>query len=393
MVNTAERPPRLLYVGDIIPRSGGGGEIVVQRHLARLADEGWAVTAVMPYGNAGPERNPAIVYGRLPLRRWWWLPFRPAHRWLTNLRMSQLRGELARQHIDRANADVIVTVCWGATSLMAASLAKARRRPLVAIVHDWWGESGSADNARLMAQVCQSAHVILVVSEEMKSALAEFGANKLAVLYPVPEERFLPFVEWREEFAQAPVVTHVGALHSYHVDYLCALAACLASVGGKLSLICPAGNPVLAELRARIANFEHHDFFPTNIAAIRHVAAQSAALTVMYPLGTTPRGLPPTGFPSRFVEFAQLGLPVLLAAPAGNPIRTWAGRNGWTAQLDPSDREAMTRLVHELVQRAGWERLAAETRAAAEGEFNPSRLHRQFSTTLREVIGAVLQPS
>jgi len=347
----------------------------------------------MPYVGAEPEGNHAIDYRRLPLRRWWWLPFRPAHQWLTNLRLAQLRGELARQHIERADADVIVTVCWGPTSLLAASLAQTWRRPLVAIVHDWWGESGSADNARLMTRVCQSAHAILVVSEEMKAAMADFGANKLSVLYPVPEERFLPFVEWREEFARAPVVTHVGALHPYHAGFLSALAACLASVGGKLSVICPADNPVLAELRARIPNLEHHDFFPTNIAAIRHVAAQSAALTVMYPLGKTTQGLPPTGFPSRFVEFAQLGLPVLLVAPAGNPIRTWAGRNRWTAQLDPSDREAMTRLVHGLTQRAVWEQLAAETRTAADGEFNPSRLHRQFSNTLRQVMDAAIPPS
>ena len=378
-------PLRVLYASDVIPGPGGGGTIIAERHLGDLSAHGAAVSVVVP-GETGAlqARQPSWKCLSLPPRRWWWPPFRPARASLANLHAACSRRALAG--VTAKDAEVVVTICWGSTSWLAAEMAAAWRRPLVAIMHDWWAEVGGGDDGRIGAHVCKAARKILVVSEEMKAALAGFGPEKIDVLYPVPAHRTAPFVEWREEFSRVPVIAHVGALHPYHADYLAMLARQLAPLGGRLLVLCPSGNPVLATLRARINNLDCHDSFPTNAEAVSWISRQATALTVMYPKGSAASGAAPTGFPSRFVEFAQLGLPVLLAAPAGNPIRSWAKRNDWKAQLDPADEPAAHALVGALTDRRGWEELAAATRMAAKGDFDPGRLHRQFAAALQSTL-------
>ena len=382
-------PPRLLYISDVAPGPGGGGAIIAQRHLTRLAADGWAITVVTACADSAlAGRYPDWKCVAVPARRWWWPPFNPARPALTRLRTALSRRALARVGVTRADADVIVTICWGTTSWLAASLARSWQRPLVAIVHDWWAEGGTAGDARIGKRVCETAQNILVVSEEMRAAFAGFGREKVEVLYPLPEERSLPFVVWRDEFARAPAVAHVGTLHPYHVAYLADLAARLAPLGGRLLVVCPADNPVLATLRARTSNLEHHDFFSSNLDALRWISARACAFTVMYAVSTGAPGSPPTGFPSRLVEFAQLGLPVLLVAPAANPVRAWAVRGNWTAQFDPGDGDTADRLLAALTRRDDWEKLSAETRTAAQGDFDPLRLHMQFATILQRLATA-----
>ena len=254
------------------------------------------------------------------------------------------------------------------------------------IVHDHWRETGSPVEARVAERVCERAALLFAVSEEMRESLAaRFGAEKALVLPPIPAERTLPFAGWRDEHALCPVVAHVGALHPYHAPFLRRLAETLRRQNGRLLVLCPENNPVLQELRAGVRDLIHQPFFPDNADALRFIAARASALTVMYPFGA--EGAPlPTGFPSRFIEFSQLGLPILLAAPEGNPIRAWARRHRWPAHFDPDDTLALQAHCAALGHKEGWESLASETRKAAEGEFDPDRIHRLFSERLSASI-------
>ena len=371
----------LLYVSDVVPGPGYGGCIIVDRHLRHLAAEGWTLTVVSPFGQTaapGPWREI-----RLPARRWLWPPFRPAQTMLAAFRARMWRRELARADVLRA--DAIVTVCWGSMSWLAAALATAWHTPLVAIVHDWWGEKGTNEDALIGRHACVVAKKVFAVSAEMQAVLTIECARDIDVLYPIPASRTLPFAVWRNQFS-APALAHVGSLHPYHEEFLATVATRLAALGGRLLLLCPRDNPIADALSRRCTNVVRQDAFPDNADAVRWTAAHASALVVMYRHGLDATGRPPTGFPSRLVEFAQLGLPVLLAAPAANPIRTWADRHNWTAQLDPDDGDTVDRLLAALTRPADWKRLAAETRAAAESDFDPLRLHAQFSTTLQRLV-------
>ncbi len=370
-------PRQLLYVSDVSPGPGHGGAIIVDRHLRRLAAEGWMITVVLPFGRSaapGPWREIA-----LPARRWWWPPFVPTQPVLANLRAAAWRRELARAGVPRA--DAVLTVCWGSLSWLAASLARASHAPLVALVHDWWRETGTVADGLIGRHACNVAKTVFGVSREMQTALATECARDIDVLYPLPATRTLPFAKWRETFA-APAVAHVGTLHPYHEEFLATVAARLILLGGRLLLLCPHENPVADALARRCSNLIRQDFFPDNTDALNWVAAHASGLVVMYQQGLNADGLPPTGFPSRLVEFSQLGLPVLLAAPAGNPIRTWAERRGWSSHCDPTDHPAIDNWLRSLADPIAWSARADETRAAAQTDFDPESIHRHLANAL-----------
>lgn len=370
-------PRHLLYVSDVVPGPGHGGRIVVDRHLRRLAAEDWTITVVSPFGASaalGPWREI-----KLPARRWWWPPFRPATPWLASLRAVAWRRELAGADVPRA--DAVVTVCWGSMSWLAASVARAADAPLVVIVHDWWRETGSEADARIGRQCCAAATRVFAVSTEMQAALRDECGRDIDVLYPLPAARHLPFATWRPAFG-APAVAHVGTLQPYHEEFLAGLAARLASLGGRLLLLCPLDNPTAAALARRCSNLLQQDFFPDNADALRWVATHASALVVMYRQGIDAAGRVPTGFPSRFVEFAQLGLPILLAAPAGNPIRRWATQRAWVGHCDPGEGSAHEHWIHSLADARSWSLLAAQTQAAATTDFDPEQIHAKFSDAL-----------
>lgn len=367
----------LLYISDVPPGPGLGGRIIADRHLRRLAAEGWHIIVVVPFGQTpapGPWRSI-----QLPARRWWWPPFRPSVPWLARLRLWAWRRELADRGVTRC--DRIVTVCWGPMSWLAASLAESLHAPLIAIVHDWWGEIDNSDAGRIGRHTCRIARTVLAVSTEMQEALRQECEREVDLLYPVPADRSLPFAAWREVYVR-PVVAHVGSLQAHHEDFLAELAAQLRQSGGQLLLLCPSDNPTAAALAHRCSNLIRQDLFPDNQTALSWIAEHASALVVMYPLGRTHQGRAPTGFPSRLVEFSQTGLPILLAAPTGNPISSWAQRHNWTGWCDPTDRVALRRWVESLTDQAAWTARATDTRRAAMTDFDPERLHAQLSSAL-----------
>lgn len=368
---------QIVYISDVPPGAGLGGRIIVDRHLRRLAAAEWQITVVVPFGQTvAPGPWQAI---QLPARRWWWPPFRPSLPWLTRLRVWAWRRELTHRGVIRC--DNIITVCWGPMSWLAASLADAMHAPLIAIVHDWWGEIDNSDAGRIGRRACRIARKVFAVSTEMQEALSQECEREIDLLYPVPADRNLPFAVWRKGHIH-PVVAHVGTLQAHHGDFLAELAAQLHQAGGALLLLCPSDNPTAAALAHRCANLIRQDLFPDNQSALRWIAEHASALVVMYPQGRTRAGRPPTGFPSRLVEFSQTGLPILLAAPTGNPISSWARRHNWTAWCDPTDRLALQQWVESLTHQAAWTAQAAETRHAATTDFDPERLHAQLSSAL-----------
>lgn len=369
------KPPKTLwFISNVSPAAGHGGQIVVERHLRRLIAGGWRV-CVASHIAARPDIS--WKQRQIPMRRIWWPPFRPASGLLMRLRSWAWLRELR----SLPPPNVVATVCWGPLSWLAVDAAERFQCPLAAIVHDHWRETRSDEGIRIGERVGRRADVLFAVSEEMRFALAnDFGSEKTVVLAPLPAARQRPFVDWQARFAH-PIVAHVGSLHNYHVDYLQRVSAALAPLGGQVLLLSARDNPIAAELLRRAPNILQQNTFPRNEQALDFVAQHASALTVMYPRGSEP-GAKPLGFPSRLVEFSQLGLPILTAAPAGNPLSNWAARHNWPAALHPFDDSRLRILCAGLAKEHFWKSSACCTRTLAETEFDPDRIHSLFESQI-----------
>lgn len=374
------RPTSILYIGNVAPGNRGGGSIIIDRHLRHLADLGHQISVLIPDG--APMSSEPVPWRQfvLPARHRGWPPFRAEFPLLCKLRSRFIFAYLGRHGVERP--DHVLTICAGAFSWLAADLAHAWRAPLTTIVHDWWAEFGSASDRLCGEYCCRRSRTVLTVSPEMSAALAPLASGRTEVLPPVSAKRTLPFVTWRDDFADKPVVAHVGAFHAHHVPYLVSLARGLGELGGNLLVVCPSSSPSLAQLRNEAGNLIHQSYFPTHQEALEFVSASACAFTVMYPLSTSSAGLPLTGFPSRFIEFAQLGLPALLAAPPGNPLRRWAERQQWKSAFSPDDYRSLQHALGDLMNRGSWESLATDTRRAADTVFSPSAIHQRLADLL-----------
>lgn len=197
-------------------------------------------------------------------------------------------------------------------------------------------------------------------------------------LAAVPEQGVTPVGGWNPQYRSRPVIAHAGAFHPYHVGYLAAVASAAASLGGSLLVLTPDSNPALAQLRATGVGFRHQCSFGTSAEALRFLASEASALTIMYPLDPSAYAHPPLGFPSRLIEFSHLGLPIILAAPPGNPLVNWARRNNWPLVLEQADWNALNAIVERLSQEGEWRSLSARMLAIAADVCSPSKIHRQF---------------
>ena len=93
-----------------------------------------------------------------------------------------------------------------------------------------------------------------------------------------------------------------------------------------------------------------------------------------------------TSFPSKMVEFAHLGLPVLLLAPPHAAASAWARGAGWTSHVETLEAGALEAEIAALATPDGWERRAVDARQAAAGPFDPDRIHAGLEDDLRRLV-------
>jgi hypothetical protein len=381
--------PHVLYVSDVFPAPQPGGAVIIHRHLQRLMQEGWRVTVAAPAPAFRPLPDSHGFELRTLPRKSWWPPARPEWPFTQWLR-ARMWTQAMRSDPNWAEPppDVILTVLWGHTSLTAAQLAQAWRVPLAVIMHDLFRETAlpprlMRDGEKLTHAVLRDATRVWAVSDEMREQLTPLcPPGTVRTLAPVPEQNAAPAGGWPVRFRAAPVIAHAGAFHAHHVEYLAAVAHSAAKCGGTLLVLTPTDNPALAQLRATGAAFRHQPAFDSIAEALRFLAAEASALTVMYPLDPAWYRHPPTGFPSRLIEFSRLGLPILIAAPPDNPINNWARRHACPLLLDRADWTMLDSLVAQLADATIWTALSTRIRAIAADACDPEKIHRQFLAEL-----------
>lgn len=380
------RAPRLLYVSNMVPGVPSGGDVMIYRHLRELVRAGWHVTVSPPAAAIRPL-PPGHGFEMLPLpnRKWWWPPVSP--RWpATQWWRAHLWYLATRSHPawTQPVPDCVLSVLWGHSSLTAAKLARHWNIPLAVWVHDLFREmdlppNEAQDYERLTDTVLQSAQRVWTVSVELAEDFTpRCQPGAVRALTPVPEQGIEPPGGWTPRFRAGPVIAHAGAFHPHHVPYLAAVAHATARIGGGLIVVTGPDNPALALLRATGVPFRHQPAFSSSAEALRFLVAEASALTIMYPFERSAYRHPPVGFPSRLIEFSRLGLPILLAAPADNPLIGWSKRNEWPFRLEGPDWVKLDGLVAQLAREQTWQTLSSRMRAIAAAVCDPARIHAQF---------------
>lgn len=378
--------PHLLFVFSGPPKQGTGSQVIVDRHLRRLTSKDWKISILVPehtlIGENFPDSWQIIP---LPMRRWWWPPFRPEIPGVLELRLRCWQLE-CEQVLQGERPSAILTILWSVYSLLAAHLSKAWKTPLSVMIHDrqeFWAKTETEN--RLLKQcsiaTLNQAARVWSVSQELGDAY-KVKTKNISILLPIPEDNCRDFVEWKDHFKAHPVVAHAGSLHPFQLYNFQSLASALKKINGTLLIVAPASNPVLLKLLETCSNVKCREPFTQNTDVMNFLAANASCIVVSYSFDLTQQPWAVTSFPSKLVEFAHLGLPILILAPPNTASSNWAESHRWRGYVSKIDEEELFKNLNQLLQKETWIKMAEQSRNVALNEFNPNYIHTQFESEL-----------
>jgi len=354
-------PPRVLLFTGEPPHTSAAGAIVLHRLLSDYpTDRLLVVTNHPPPPDAGRlecryERVP-LPADRLSRTRLW--------PWRNTLRVLGLSALSSLRPIDAALAgfqpDLVVTLMQDSWYYdYAARYARARRQPLVLIVHDlpdgfepvpsWL----RARQQRRDAAVYRQAVRRLCISEPMRDHFREVVGEEGEVLPPPRADD--PPAQAPETCAQLKqpgrlVLGYAGGLHYGYGEQLLRLLPVLRETGTRLECHCPKPAGMVSALAEATDVITFHGHAPTPEAAWQGILARCDAVLQPYldPPGKHAQQYR-THFPSKLGDALSLGLPLIITGPRDASGVAWCAAQGACAwHVDNTSSATLTAALLRL---------------------------------------------
>ena len=347
-------PSRCIFITSSPPRWGTQSGPVILRHLLRLREER---TVICVSFQPTPADYP-LEHIALPLRLPWFMPVRRylplsdrINRWQ---KVSWLRRRLS------VRADDKLVICLHSTTehLIARDLALRTRASLIALLHDRWPEDSAEEITRTL-RVC---HHVLAVSQPLATLAARHTRAKVSRLYPLGEDVLPPPAPPAEDSC----IGVAGSLGPEYLEHSCRLGLPVLALGWT-----GADRPGVIAVEK----------LPQNLDALRLLQSRCRALVVCQFAHQTDYAT--YGFPSRLIDFAQTGLPLVLIAEPDTNLGRWAAEKNWRLWIRcPRDEAAYREITLLLKNPQDWTAESARTRACALGEFHAAHIHADFLAAL-----------
>lgn len=374
---------RILVLSSVLPTALGGGGLVLRRHLLRLDPSEWSVELVCAGEKEVPEEWPVHRIGRLPipkrLRRTRLGP--RLNDWIFSGGLVSSRS--VSRLIDRIRPDVLLTVAHGELSPVALAAAHRHGIPLVTFFHDWWPDiahgtpHGKEQREREFQELFGSSDAALCVCEGMLRELG--GGNHASVLLPIPDEAS---VEVTTTHGGELTIAYAGTLAGSYGEMVRELAS---DARDKVWVDFRFSGPEVGWVEKGFAGYQGM----LQIDQCRELLAQQDVLLVIMSFQEADRRRARTSFPSKLLEYARIGKPVVIWGPEYCSAVVWAGETGAAEIVTDRATSSLFAALELLRKKPGrFDQLANSIREVARTEFCPNRIQHQFERTLREVLSS-----
>lgn len=372
----------VVYFGQT-PGQGTGSPITIFRHLRRFSDAGMLVSIVSDWSDEGSGfQREGWRLLRLPLRRRWWPPYKATNACLKFMRMRLWANECVKM-FGGQEPDAIITYLSIHSELMseiAACYSRLSGIPMTAIVHDdvlafcRYTAKQRENMRRSFRGVLQKAQQNWFVSKSLAEAYGFVGGAE-NVLMPIPEKTG-EHVRWRTAFLRRPIIMYAGHIHEQQYALMGVLGKAIHDCGACLEIVAretPRLRALCTEAAIRLL-----PLLPTNREALEFVASRAAGFLAAYSGKIADMPWIKTSFPSKVVEFGNLGLPILFVSPPDSEIYKWASQRQLPYNLRPDEISRVKDYVRALQNPKQWEMLAEPLRKLSAEEFNPELIHRRM---------------
>lgn len=374
------RKIRVLLVSSVRPELTSGGQIVLYRHLCNNQEIDLFVhnyTLQLPTLNGIIQR----FLGRISRSRFNKLA---EDLWVLwgGLWLDKSFSGIA---IDERT--VVLTVAQGNAYPAASKLAKRHGIPLISIFHDWSPDMTVAHSPfrflleRRFRKLYIESQLALCVSEGMKSQLGDHPNAQ--VLYPIAAEGTAQVQ--RPATGNQLKVLYFGNLYEYGPMLQRAL---IESQESRIVRIEARGAaPCWPETfrQQMLSESRWHEYAPRN----EFQAWIESADAFLVPMVFDPsmRRRMETSFPSKLVEMAQLGKPLVIWGPEYCSAVRWASDGDRALCVTDPDPKALRIALEKLESSQEMrQRLSKASAKAAAMEFSPSKIQITFIEALRRTL-------
>lgn len=378
---------KLLLISSVVPSNTISGNAILYRHLSNLGNIDLLVVSDGPV----PGFRHDIIRHRIHSRVFKRLAKTQFSRWGCDFQEFCQPGNPPKVARIAKNfcPDIIMTVAHGDLWRLAVREARAGKLPLVTVFHDWWPDFAGVHRwmvpllDKRFRALHQNSTVSMCVCEGMRDVLGPRSGD--VILYPIPSrsqslEKECAVTGRKEDRLRLLYMGNLG-------DYGGMIQRALQSTKehSRVHLEVRGQNPSWPvafrdEMQKRGL---WHDFAPRD--QLNQWLESAGAFLVAMRFETSMRRRMETSFPSKLVEYAQMGKPIVIWGPEYCSAVRWARvQDSALCVTDPSPLALVKAM--ELRTACEWNRLTAASRQAAATEFNPDMIQRQFLGTLHRAI-------
>jgi len=289
--------------------------------------------------------------------------------------------------------DLIITVAHAWLHVAAVKASQRNRIPLITFFQDWWADSDSSSgycNKRIdqiMRRTCQLSRQVIGVSEGMLQELGNPSHGRL--IHDLPSILTAGQSTQSLGRSEGPLrLIYFGNLAEYGPMIESLLVLCEDRQDIELHVFGPKPNwsNGAEEHFRKVGLF--HGFLPRDEFVSRVAEFDGILATMEFDKGLQRRMM--TSFPSKLIEGVQFGLPIIVWGPEYCSAVKWARmKNRALCVTDPS-AEALITAISEHKDKNGdidLSEYSLGSRLAAEEEFNPLKIRKQFREVLDDALG------
>lgn len=307
--------------------------------------------------------DPRFRYFKLPTRGSFWPPVRQSIRFSRKIRSFLIKKSIKSAY-GIGPGDTVISCLDGANPFyLAADIAQLSGARLVLFLHDMWPRAhiNLENDIRYVLPRCD---VVMAVSDALRDTALQHGAKTAHTLFPIGED----FLDVNLKKLSGQFTVGVAGSTSQSA------IALAASLGDDVVALSP---PI--EMGDASAPVRFIPRFPRNEDALRLVAEQCSIFLVHIPVHLEDYGT--FGFPSKLVDFAQTGMPILIIAAPETSVSRWAHSVNWPLIFTEDDILNRTAEIRHIIRQR--ERLSAAreaTRRAAQTDFSAQNLQTRFES-------------
>ncbi|HWZ35901.1 MAG TPA: glycosyltransferase family 4 protein, partial [Mucilaginibacter sp.] len=378
---------RVIFISStVLPqKDAGGGSVVIYRHLERLVDEGKEVIII--YLGNGNSYKDKIQYIFIPKKPWY--PFLRKQTPQISFVTMWLYYKLIKKRLNPDfKHDIIIGILGEVNNLILLQLYNEDHIPFFLFYHD----DIIFNRYRLLAllskqqinDILTKASFIFSVSQYMVDRLKAINIHRTKILYPIPQG--YNGVQKPQHPGSALNFGYAGMTSHIHFDILNQITIGLNKIGHKLYCITgpldgfSPSKPETIIIRPRFNSL--NELFNYMLDSVN-------VNIVFYSFCLQHEPRLESSFPSKFVEFAQLGIPVAIIAPEYSSLGQWALKRGWLSYINSDDPDIIAEGLKRFEDIIYWQKCREQILNTIAGEFNSALIHQSFIDAIDQRAAAI----